>query len=115
MSLTATVRRERAEAEKRADIEEALDSYGDMDPGDDGDVLTFSREVPSKAAEGETILLRYAFIRSGDLYFGTGSRTPQGVPWAVLVDFLVEHGVGPMDVDAYSAALTVADRLDEWL
>ncbi len=114
-SLTATsVRAEQTAAAERARIEESLEDFGTDDPCTDGDIITFERCQPGLGFdEGETITLRYAFIRSGGSYYGTGRTTPQGVTYARLVEWLIDQGVILDDVGAFSG--DDADDLGEWL
>ncbi len=96
----ASIRAERRRLAEEERISALLDAYGDDDPGDDGAIIAFTKEgrIVGASPDAEPTILRYVFIRSSGVYFGTGTTTPQGASWTQLVDFLIGLGIEPSSV-----------------
>lgn len=69
-------------AKRTAQLTE-LERYPAEDPYSDGDALEFKKQYPGDDT-------RYSFyaVRANGLWFTTGKRGPQGVPWAKLTDWM---------------------------
>lgn len=76
-------------AKREAQLRE-LDRYPVEDPYRDGDALEFRKKYPSSDE-------RYLFhaVRVNGLWYTTGHRGPNGVPWAKFTEWL---GLGVTDV-----------------
>jgi hypothetical protein len=75
---------------RRTEQLEHLKRFPDEDPFDDGDVLSFDKKFPN----GDQ---RYSYVahRVDDLWYVTGKRSPQGIPWDALVDWM---GLGVAEI-----------------
>lgn len=68
---------------RRTEQVEHLNRYPNVDPCEDGAIITFEKKFP----HGDT-LYSYVAHKADGRWYVTGERSPQGVSWDDLVDFM---------------------------
>lgn len=77
-------------AKREAQLRE-LSRYPETDPYKDGDALQFDKTYPGDQPRTYTFMA----LRAADLWYVTGSKGPQGVPWAKLTEWM---GIGVTNI-----------------